>query len=160
MDVIREAVDRAALVFDQKQAAALSVRRLTLNERAFDDRGPGFLEKLVERDVSRAQPTWFLVNAFSAGDTYLPCALARQFRQLHCRSGERLAMVVKEAHLPIAQMFEAAIDDIFVAPDEYLANASRQVANHAIGSRFEPGRALFMRPDFADVPIESFGLID
>jgi hypothetical protein len=159
MDVIREAVDRAALVSDQKHAA-LPVRRLTLNEHAFDDRGPGFLEKLVERDVSRTQPTWFLVNAFSAGDTYLPCALARQFRQLHCRSGQRLAMVVKEAHLPIAQMFEAAIDDIFVAPDDYLAEASRHVADHAIGSTFEPDRALFMRPDFADTPIESFGLID
>src|SRR2546423_421178 len=140
------------------QAAA--VRHLVPNARAFDDVGPGFFAALVASHIDPARPTWFLLNAHGAGDSYLVGALARQFRRRHGSAAPRLAMVVREAHLPIAEMFVDAIDDIYVAPDDYLRRARDHQVRHGLRPIFGPQQGMLAHPAcLADAPIEQLALI-
>ncbi|MBI3513137.1 MAG: hypothetical protein HY060_03595, partial [Proteobacteria bacterium] len=137
-----------------------AVRRLVPNARAVDDVGPGFFAALVAHHIEPARPAWFLLNAHGAGDTYLVGALARQFRRHHGAAAPRLAMVVKEAHLPIAQMFGDAIDDIYVAPDDYLRRARAHQARHGLRPTFGPQQGMLAHPAcLTDAPIEQLALI-
>jgi hypothetical protein len=136
------------------------VRGLAPNEGAFDDDGPTFFAALVARVLDPARPTWFLLNAHGAGDAYLVGALARQFRRQHGGSAGRLAMVVKQAHLPIAQMFGDALDAIYVAPADYLRRARTHQARHGLQPIFAPQQALLAHPAcLVDAPIEQLALI-
>ena len=135
-------------------------RALAADARVFDAHGPEFLQRFVGPRDGAARPTWFLVNALSAGDTYLACALARQFRRTHVGPGQRLAIVVTAAHLPIAEMFADAADEIVIAPDAHLTQALHHLASHPVAPCFAPDCALFMRPDILDMPVTAFCAID
>jgi hypothetical protein len=112
-------------------------------------------------DVTEAVPAWLLFNAHGFGDTYLTSALARQFRRLHCRDGQRLVVVVRETHLPIAQLFADSADAIHTVPNRVLDRMRALQARIGGAPRFRPNRALLAHPrGLAGAPIEQLGLID
>lgn len=71
------------------------------------------------RDESQA---FILVSALALGDTHLVAALCPAFRQVHCDPGDRIVLVVKEAHREFAEMFPG-IDRVVGVPEHELEDA-------------------------------------
>ena len=112
-----------------------------------------FAESILHTKI----PTFLIVSIYSLGDTYLLCAHARCFRQIHCKNGEKLALLIKKSHIGVAELFLDDIDFIYVLEGSTLDATVSYLFTHGIKSAFGTNQALFIHPHHVnDTRVDDF----
>lgn len=94
--------------------------------------------------------SWFIVQPYSRGDTYLTCALMEGFRAEHGRIADDLVLVVKASHLPIARMFERHVSRIVTIEDTQLDALAEGLRHLGLRHDLAPDRAVVLHPMHMD----------
>ncbi|HEY9841656.1 MAG TPA: hypothetical protein V6D23_14430, partial [Candidatus Obscuribacterales bacterium] len=72
------------------------------------------------------------------------------FRRQHGQTGEEIVVVVKDSHLPIAQMFSRHISRIATISDQTMDAMIGQLRGMNVRTGLEPDRAVFLHPHHLD----------
>ncbi|MFZ4758397.1 MAG: hypothetical protein ACOYLX_09540 [Burkholderiaceae bacterium] len=109
-----------------------------------------FIDRLCDPLRTPGKRTWFLVQPYSRGDTYLTCALIEAFRATHGTVTDDLVLLVKRSHLPIATLFERHIPRVAGVDDAQLNQVASELRNMGVRTGLEPDRAVFVHPMHMD----------
>jgi len=109
-----------------------------------------FLDRLCDPLRTPGKRTWFLVQPYSRGDTYLTCALIEAFLATHGKVTDDLVLLIKNSHLPIATLFEKHIPRVVGVDDEQLSQIASNLLNMGVRSALEPDRAVLVHPMHMD----------
>lgn len=134
------------------------IKKYLSNELSFSYRDHRFFKSFVENVVRECGPqTYIVVSLYSLGDTYLLCSLAKAFRSVHCKNGEKIVLVVKESHLAIAELFIDDIDSVYLMQKDTTDRALRYLMDNGLKCGFGPGEALFIHPHHVnDTRVDDF----
>lgn len=108
------------------------------------------LDRLCDPLRIPGRRSWFIVQPYSRGDTYLTCAAMEGFRAVHGRITDDVVVVVKASHLPIARLFERHMSRIVPVEDAQLDAIAERMRHVGVRHGLEPDRPVILHPMHMD----------
>jgi hypothetical protein len=90
--------------------------------------------------------SWFLLQPYSRGDTFLTCSLMEQFRAVHGAVSDDIVLIIKESHAPIAELFPAGVFRLVTMPDEALTHLAGKLRNLGLKGGLATDEAVIVHP--------------
>jgi hypothetical protein len=104
------------------------------------------LQRLCDPFRVAGRRSWFLVQPYSRGDTYLTCALMEGFRAVHGAVSDDVVLIIKESHAPIAEMFADHIPRLATLPDAQLEDLARTLRHLGWRGELVTDEAVIVHP--------------